>query len=223
MRRFGGWSNGKEAAGIDEDLSSETGRPQEYSDEQILSHLRELQRRHGKCTTSLLNQEGGLVASSVVVERFGSWSEAKQEAGLQSDARNTNSRPRQYTDEDYLELLRECKRKHGKATQRVFDDDEEFPSSGAIRKRFEAWSTAKEEAGIESVPGETRDYTREELLEQLRDCKRRHGKCTARLFASEESYASPETIQRRFGSWSSAKDLAELDEIDSDRGRRTDD
>lgn len=216
MRRFGSWSEAKVQAGIDEDLSSETGRYKEYSDEQILSHLRELQRRRGKCTTELLNDENDLVSASVASTRFGSWSEAKKEAGLAFDERSNNARPRKYSDEDYLELLRECKRKHGKATQRVFNDDESFPTAGAIRKRFDAWSTAKEQADIDDIPGKTRSYTREELLKQLRDCNEKYGKCTARVFASDEKFASPETVQRRFGSWSRAKELAGIGDDSKD-------
>lgn len=212
MRRFGSWSEAKAAAGIDEDLSGETGRNRKYSDEQILSHLRELQRRHGKVTTDRLNQEDDLVAASVVATRFDSWSDAKEKAGLTRDERSKNSRPRQYSDEDYLKMIRECKDRHGKATQRVFNDDDSFPTAGAVRKRFGDWSTAKELADVDSIAGETRGYTESELLSQLRQCNERYGKCTARVFASDDEFASPETVQRKFGKWDRAKTLAGIDD-----------
>lgn len=206
VRRFGSWSEAKEAAGIEEDLSSNAGRTREYSDEQLLSHLRECANRHGKATTALLDQEDDLVASSVVVERFGTWSEAKKRAGLDPDARADNGRPREYSDAEYLELLRECERKYGRATQRTFDEADEYPSAGAIRKRFGSWANAKERAGL-SV-GKEREYTNEELLEMLRECKERHSKCTAHTFADDDDFCSPETVQRAFGSWSEAKRTA---------------
>jgi transposase len=221
VRRFGSWSEAKEQAGISEDLSSNSGRNKEYSDEQILSHIRECANRHGTATTELLDQEDNLVASSVAVERFGTWSEAKKQAGLDPDARADNARPREYSDAEYLELLQECEQKYGRATQRTFDDADEYPSAGAIRKRFGSWADAKERAGL-SV-GKQREYSTEELLDMLRACKERHGKCTAHTFADDDDFCSPETVQRAFGSWSDAKQRAlseskqEVNENEPDR------
>jgi hypothetical protein len=206
FRRFGSWSGAKEQAGISEDLSSNAGRKKKYSDEQILSHLRECSNRHGTATTALLDQEEDLVNSSVAIERFGSWSEAKERAGLNPDARADNARPREYSDAEYLALLRDCEKKYGRATQRVFGDADEYPSAGAIRKRFESWADAKEQAGLNV--GKDRKYSKEELLEMLQECNDRHGKCTAHVFADDEDFCSPETVQRAFGSWSDAKKTA---------------
>lgn len=208
MRRFGSWSKAKEKAGVGEDLSSHTGRNKKYSDHDVLNHIRECARRNdGKVTVELLQNEGDLVAPSVAVERFGSWLEAKKEAGIDDDGRSENHRPRKYSDEDYLELLRECEEKHGKVTQRKFDDDDDFPSSGAVAKRFGSWNKAKQKAGIDASSG---SYTDEELLEMLRKCKEKHGVCTASKFASDPDFASPETVQRRFDKWSDAKKDAGL-------------
>lgn len=204
-RRFDSWTAAKEKAGIDEDLQSQTGRSKQYSDEDVLRHLRECaDRNNGKCTVALLREEDDLVSSSVAIDRFGSWAEAKQAAGLKND-RKSNFRPREYDDADYLEFIRECQRKHGKATQRQFDDDDEFPSAAAVRKRFGSWSKAKEQAGIAQ---QTLSYTDDELLEALRTCERRHDSVTARTFAADDDFPSPETLQRRFGSWTEAKKRA---------------
>jgi transposase len=213
MRRFGSWSEAKQNAGIDEDLSSNSGRPQKYSKTQILSHLRECANRNGRTTTQTLASEDDLVAPSVVIERFESWSDAKEQAGLEPDARKNNARPREYTDEDYLELLTECAEKYGRATQVLFDQDDSFPSAGAVRRRFESWRDAKEQAGL--TVGKERKYTDEELLEMLRTCKQRHGSCSAKTFADDDDFCSPETVQRAFGSWSNAKDEAGVNEDDT--------
>jgi len=205
MRRFGSWTDAKDEAGIDDDAKSRSGRKQQYEDQEILSQIRECARRNdGKCTVELLTNESDLISPSVAVERFGSWLKAKQEAGLES-GRDSNARPQQYSDEDYYELLRECQRKHGKVTQRVFNEDDEFPSASAVRKRFGKWSNAKEQAGLDN---NTRRYTNEELLDALRACEEKYGSCSSSLFASDNDVPSPETVQRRFGSWSEAKDEA---------------
>lgn len=206
MRRFGTWEDAKIEAGISEDLSGETGRNRQYTDGDVLRHIRQCaERNDGKATVALMNQEEDLVAPSVAVERFGSWSKAKQEAGLKSDARADNHRPRKYSDEDYYELLRECEERHGKVTQSVFDEDDEFPSSGAVAQRFESWEQAKKMAGIETDAGK---YSDEELLEMMLECKRRYENCSADRFAEDDDFAAPETLQRRFGSWNGAKEAA---------------
>lgn len=206
MRRFGDWEDAKKQAGLDEDAKELTGRRKQYTDADVLRHIRQCaDRNDGKATVALMQQEGDLVAPSVVTDRFGSWSEGKEEAGIKADERQDNHRPREYRDEDYIELLRECEEKHGKVTQSKFDEDEEFPSSGAVAKRFKSWSEAKELAGVGS---DTKTYTDEELLKQIVECKRRHGKCSANEFADDDDFAAPETVQRRFGSWNDAKEKA---------------
>lgn len=209
LSRFGSWSEAKKEAGIDEDLSNETGRSQQYTDTQILKHLKELERREGKVTTQALLEHDDLVGPTAVVERFGSWMEAKKQAGIDTDGRSRNSRPQQFTDEEMKEELRRCKKKHGKVTQDIIDSDDEFASSGAFRKRFGSWSEAKEVAGLGETPRSK--YTDEELLDMMRECKDRYKKCTANVFADDDDFCSPETITRRLGSWNRAKERAGIE------------
>lgn len=231
IKRFSSWTEAKQAAGIEEDLRSETGRPKQYSNEQILAHLRECYERNGKCTTETLSQEEDLVSPSVVIERFkkeddddegpGAWLRAKNKAGIaDADERKNNSRPKKYSRKDYLDMIRACEKRYGKVTQRLFDDldtdgfdDDDVPfdsfaSVGGIRKEFDSWSNAKELAGVSE--GERSRYTDEELLDMLRDCQERYGDCTAKKFASDDDFCSPETVQRRFGGWNDAKEKAGL-------------
>lgn len=53
-----------------------------------------------------------------------------------------------YSEEEWLEALRECKRKHGDVTPSVFKNDDEFPSYTGAAKRFGSWAKAKELAGV---------------------------------------------------------------------------
>lgn len=104
MRRFGSWVDAKDEAGINEYPRSETtSEKQMYTDEQVLSHLRECYRREvtdydrdvihpaEKCTVEKLNACDDLLAPSVAIERFGGWVKAKQEAGIDPDRHETNS------------------------------------------------------------------------------------------------------------------------------------
>lgn len=142
MRRFGSWTDAKQAAGIEITNEPTGSRKRKYSNEDILNHIRECARRNdGHCTVELLQEEEDLIAPSVAIKRFNSWLEAKQMAGLDIDGRSLNHRPREFSDQDYFELLRECKEKHGKVTQEKFNEEakkhENHPTAGAVRKRFE--------------------------------------------------------------------------------------
>jgi hypothetical protein len=202
VRRFGSWSDGKNEAEIQEDLSSYAGRSKKYTKEDVVGDLKECaERNDGKCTVSLLSDEEDLVSPTVAIDRFDSWSAAKKAAGLK-DERESNFRPRKYDDEDFLDFIRKCDRKHGTATQRKFDEDDEFPSAAAVRKRFGSWSEAKSEAEVEQTK---QKYTKEELLDALCECERQHDSVSANTFAADDDLPSPETLQRRFGSWSEAK------------------
>lgn len=202
-KRFGSWQRAKDKA------FPNSGRSRKYSDERLLNDLREVEKRDDKVTTENLQKHDDLVGPSVVMERFGKWSNAKEKAGIEvTDGRTRNGRDQQYTDEDILEALRgSYDRNDGTLTQRSFDDDDEAPSSALVWKRFGSFKSAMKQAGI---PTNTKDreYTDEELIEYLQDCKKRYGKCTASLFASDGDFCSPETIQRRFGTWIKGKEKA---------------
>lgn len=218
IREFGSWSSARDAAELENDYHEGTpGRDRVYSDADILDHIRECARRNdGRCTVSLLKEEDDLVRPSVAFERFGSWLNAKKQAGIESSQFGDNhGRPRTYSDEDYYELLYECYKKHGKVTKKLFDEEskktEGHPTSGAVRKRFKNWNNAKSQMtdhfGIE-IDDSRSEFETEELLEMLRECKRRHGRASANVFASDDDFCSPETLQRRFGSWTEAKEMA---------------
>lgn len=204
MRRFGSWTTAKVEAGVAEPGDNPK---QEYTDDDLLEALGKLYEREGKTSVGLLQKHEDLPSSSAVVARFGSWSAAKEQAGLLPDQRANNSGPRQYSDDDYLQALRDCQEKHGKVTQAVFNEDDEFPSAAAVRRRFDQWSTAKEKASVTTGP--TRKYTDEELLNILRELAEEiDGTISANKLAATEDTPSPETFQRRFGGWSDAKEEA---------------
>lgn len=84
IRRFGTWELAKREAQIDTDKNLSVFGDQ-YSKEQICSHLRELHRRHGSATPGLLNNEEDLLETAVIIDTFGSWDNALAQAGLAND------------------------------------------------------------------------------------------------------------------------------------------
>jgi len=112
-------------------------------------------------------------------------------------------------------LIQDCYEKHGKATKVLFDKESEeranHPVSAAVRKRFGSWNEAKAKARIERT--DTQRYTDEELIEMLIICRKRYETTSAHVFADDDEFCSPETLQRRFGSWSEAKEQLENEDF----------
>lgn len=217
QERFGSWSDAKEEAEVEDSTEQLYGREKKYDEDKVISHLKELERRRddGKVTTKTLSEEKDLVSPSVAIDRFGSWSAAKEAAGM-DDGRKGQGRPTEYSDEDYLEMIQECEEEYGRVSKRLFDEKAEA-SAAAVTKRFDSWGKALEEAGIEETQGGTPpEYTDEELRGFMKECQERHGKCTASAFAADDDFPSPETLQRRFGSWNDAKrEAGLLDEVEA--------
>lgn len=143
------------------DTDTENGRGFTYSRNDILNALREANEATDGETLIVTDyneysKSHDVPAASVIIDRFddpnadsGGWVLAKESADVGSDGRGGKGRPRIYSNEDMLNMLQACENKHGRASQKVFDSDPEFCSSGAIVKRFGEWSTAKEKAGVE--------------------------------------------------------------------------
>jgi hypothetical protein len=78
-RHFGSWNDAKEQAGIETEERS--GTP--YTDEELLDKLRAFAKEsNGPVTSRKIDEADGYPALRTYVRRFGSWSKAKQEAGI---------------------------------------------------------------------------------------------------------------------------------------------
>jgi hypothetical protein len=80
-RRFGSWSVAKEIALAE--VSGLYASGGDLSDEQALSHIRELERREGHVSAQLMEKHQPLVSVAELVSRFGSFTEAKELAGVE--------------------------------------------------------------------------------------------------------------------------------------------
>lgn len=101
------------------------------SDEELLSRLRSAED---------VTMKGfkGSPGPSVYAYRFGSWTKALELAGVLR-------KPRSYTDEELLSILRES----GTPTYNHFIQSNDLPSAVTYRNRFGSWAKALELAGIE--------------------------------------------------------------------------
>ena len=83
IRRFGSWNKALKKIGL---------TPKEkYTKEEIVEQLIDCYRRNGKVTVHIFDADKTLCSSSVVLDRFGSWTKALEEVGLpQNEYHYTN-------------------------------------------------------------------------------------------------------------------------------------
>jgi hypothetical protein len=139
VRYFGSWRKALEAAGI-----PLNPRGIGYSREQLLGHLRDLAETLGRTpTVGDVNAADG-PCDKTYRNRFGKWSTALTEAGLE-----VGPQRRRYGCDELLDILRAFAEDLGhvpsKAELKKRDD---LPSPTAYWNRFGGWNAALREAGL---------------------------------------------------------------------------
>ena len=130
----------------------QAGIRKRYSDEDILGQLRESAERLGRSPTmrEFENDAGTTVHPQTVIQHFGSWNEAKRQAGLV---------PRRFAEPaDLIRQLRELGEELGRPpTARDLDERREsMPSKSLYWHMFGSLKNALREAGFDMPLGEER-------------------------------------------------------------------
>src|SRR5881296_4110041 len=193
-------------AGIDPDAlaSFQAGIRKRYSNEQILSELRDSAERLGRSPTmrEFASDPETSVHPQTVIEHFGSWNAAKREAGLV---------PRRFaTREELVGLLRELGEDLGRVpTAKDLDARRgSMPSKSLYWHTFGSLAAALREAGFDVPVGEER---LERAVEQGVELARRLGRLPkfadwAEARRADESLLTEWQVYRMFdakrGAWS---------------------
>ncbi|EMA11591.1 hypothetical protein SAMN05443574_103330 [Haloarcula vallismortis] len=103
QNRFGSWNKAKEQAGLE---TSRDVQNREIEDDDLLRDLRTVADQIGESPSIKQYEEHGQYSSKTASNRFGSWNEAKEEAGLKQHSEGTQEKA---SIEEILEELREGK------------------------------------------------------------------------------------------------------------------
>ena len=144
-RRFGGWKNALEQAGLGDRYGGGTlfakghKRTRQYTEAEMIAALRDVSEKLGvmSFTMETFNKHAPIHAETIRL-RFGSWWAAMKRAGLE-----ISSLGKRYSDDDYFENLLKVWTHYGR--QPIYREMDQSPSSipsGAYESKWGTWTKA---------------------------------------------------------------------------------
>lgn len=167
-------------------------------DEELLMDLRRVADEVGDSPSMADYDERGTYSPSTCQSRFGSWTEAKERAGLPSGTGGV-----EYADAELLEALRAFADELGETPTRaqMRTDGPHAPSTYAAR--FGSWTDALEAAGFDGRERAT-GIPEADLVAELRRVTEAMGRCPTSEEFDERGRYSAATYFRQFDSWADA-------------------
>jgi hypothetical protein len=195
-----------------------------HTEEELLEYLHRLARTLGHSPRVVdLERESDAPPLSRFEAVFGSWNQAKEQAGLETFRKEGRGEP--YTDEQLLDLLRKRDQEiEGSVSIQDINNAEGYPSAVTYQRRFGSWNEAKQKAGLETVAVDDPrpEYTDEELLALLKEVAENLDRpLTIRDIEEIDDFPDHATFERRFGSWNQAKQKAGLKTLGKGKGSRS--
>ena len=178
------------------------------SNTDLLNDLQEVADDLGETPTIDQYKTHGSYTPWQIRSQFGSWTDAKEEAGLPVN----RSGSKHYANDEALieDIQRVAEEVQESPTARQYQEKGEY-SLKTIQRRFGGWNKAKQEADLETYSNTGRKkYTDEELLNDLQRVAEEIGKSPTFQQYRSEGAADPCALEDRFGSWNKAKKRANL-------------
>lgn len=187
QNNFGTWNAALEAAGLNQN------RRTDFSEEDLLDELRNIECQIGRTPTQDDISELGDFYAKTYIDYFGSWNGALEAAGLDV-VRRTN-----LSEETLLKELRRLEEEVERTpTQHDMSELGEFSLDPYIRC-FGSWIEALDQIGLE--PEYNTTISDEELLEEVQKLADELGHTPRIVDMREHGRFSPSIYQRRFGGW----------------------
>lgn len=218
--RFGSWSDALQAAGLDD-----TGSKRPVPTAELIDDLQALAIKLGETPTATQMDERGPRWRSVYQDRFGSWNEALEAAGLEP---NQQHRPEGSRDESgqtetegdsragpietdaIIDSLQAVADDLGEPPTRTQFDERGVCSDGTVYNRFGSWDAALEAAGLdpEAPRGNTGAseprISDAELVADIQRLADESGEPPTLQDYRDAGEYGAQTMYDRFGSWNDA-------------------
>jgi hypothetical protein len=219
---FGSWDRALQAAALEPEPQAARVivRRRKVSDDEIRAEMR---RVADELETNRLTEQqykqNGQIGIATVLNRFGSWNQAVQAAGLDSATRAVKADRGKVTAKDVVKEIRRVayELRKDSLTQREFRQYGRF-SSSVVLSRFGSWADAEQAAfldpGSEASQPEAhqKKISENEIIEEIRRVAGilQTTQLTQTQFR-EHGRIGCSTVRNRFGSWNQAIQAAGLD------------
>jgi len=187
---FGSWVNALDEAGID------PVRRRNVEESRLIAELKNLEEKYDKVTTKIVEEESEF-SVEIFFRRFGSFPKAIEKANIEKNRCN-------YSKDELISELKKLRNEHGKVTPKIMKEYGEYSVSN-FRTEFNSWSDAKGKAGLKINPRNR--IADEEIIEDMARVYKNQGKLSQSIYDANGAYTHT-TAQKRFGSWSNAKEKA---------------
>lgn len=203
--RFGSLQRAYQLVGYDQRDYRFSEAARRFSDEEMLSRLRQLFRRRGHLSNRIINETDGMPSSHLYRRRFGSLFWAYELIGFKAKCRKYPSRTRGLSNDEMLQRLRRLLKEKGRLSSPIIRDSDFVPSVDVFRARFGTLMRAYRLIGLtgdryQSISKRPRGLSRDEMLKALRKLWRDSGYLSLRLIERHDEVPSTYAYETRFGS-----------------------
>lgn len=188
-----------------------TQKPPTYTKDELASYMKECEQIYGKVTISIINNDSYFPSSYPYQKEFGSFSEAKKYANVESAGRD-NHDYYQYSAPELIEALQKCYEKRGSTLAADINEFSEGPSYTIYNRRFGSIVSARDIAGVpqpKKTDNVEKKYSSSKLIEHLKHVYKEEGDTKTDTINSVEGPSS-QPYKSRFGSMKNAREIAEL-------------
>lgn len=200
-KRFGSWREALEAAGLEPQPPTKRVETSE-----LLQSLQDVAKAVGRPPTAAEYRAHGAYSASVLFDRFDSWGDALEAAGLDPEARQTRGEAQKIPKAELLDDIRRLASSADDPPTLAEYRDQGAYGAQTLYDRFGSWNTALEAAGFNSRPSAP-EASEEALLDELHYLSEDGQPPTVTMMRSDGDYCVS-TYQNHFGSWSAALEAA---------------
>jgi len=212
---FGTWNTAVEAAGCD---PHEKNPNQQYSRDELISHIQRLADGDGPPTTREFNADDDTPSAPTVRHHFDSWNTAVEAAGCHPHEKGPNP---QYSRDELISHIQRLADGDDPPTRQEYADDDDAPSPSTVLIHFGTWNTAVEAAGYDpNGKGPNQQYSRDELISHIQRLADGDDPPTQREYAADDDAPSLSTVLRHFDSWNTAVEAAGYDPHENGRSQQ---
>ncbi|QLH78274.1 HNH endonuclease [Halosimplex rubrum] len=179
-----------------------------YSNDELLNRLRKFAEKLGRPPSQSEMDDSGPHASKTYGNRFGSWNNALQAAGLQTGTNDPNGRPVTPEEDLLTDLKSVADIVGGTPSEREYSTHGEY-SVKTYCKRFGGWNSALRAAGFE--PNVEMNLSQGKLLTALQGFAEKLGRPPTTDEMDRSGPYTSNSYKRAFGTWNRALRQAGLE------------